>query len=92
MATESEELHRAARARGILDDTLVREALEGIRAQLIEQWRLTPLKDHDLREKIWAIYCGAVAFEQVLNDYITTGKMANIVIEQRKKQMRQPNG
>jgi len=90
--SESDELHRAARARGILEDALVRESLDGIKSQLVEQWRLTPIKETELREKIWSIYCGAVAFEQVLNEYITTGKMAQVTIERRQRSSRQPNG
>lgn len=82
--TEQEELLRAERAKQILADKLVREALDGIKSGLIDTWRTTPLKDTDLREKVWAIYVGACKFEEILGSYIETGKLAQAMLKQGK--------
>jgi Holliday junction resolvasome RuvABC ATP-dependent DNA helicase subunit len=81
-----EELIRAERAKQILGDKLVREALDSIRSGLIENWRSTPLKDADLREKIWAIYVGACKFEEFLYEFIETGKLAQHTLDHAERQ------
>ena len=80
-----EELSRARDVEMLLANSYIKEALERIPATLIEQWRSTPVKDVELREKIWAIYCGAKAFEGVLREFVESGKMAAIQVEQNKR-------
>lgn len=80
--TPEEELARAQECQQILSNKHVREALGSIREALVEQWQRTPVKDSDLREKIWAIYCAAMKFEQILQSHIETGKMAAIQVNE----------
>lgn len=79
-----EELRRAAECQQILGNRYVQEALNQIKEALVEQWSKTPVKDSELRDKIWGIYNGAVKFEEILRTHIETGKMVR-VDEERKK-------
>lgn len=81
--TPEEEVRRAAAAQQILNDPLVRSALDDIRATLIDQWYRSPVKDSELRDSLWALYCGAVKFEEVLRSHIETGKIASAQLDQR---------
>ncbi len=82
--TPDEELRRAAECQQVLGNRYVQEALKDIRESLVEQWLMTPVKDVEMREKIWSIACGAKKFEQLLRTHIETGSMV-MVEEQRKK-------
>jgi hypothetical protein len=81
--TEQEELQRAEQAKQILRNPLVREALDGIKSGIIENWRQAPVKDTDLREKLWSIYAGACKFEELLQSHIETGKLAQASLNER---------
>lgn len=78
-----DEIIRGERARQILEDPLVVEALSGIKSQLLEQWRLSPVKDTELRERIWAIYNGMHVFIDAFESHIATGKFALATEQQR---------
>lgn len=81
--TPEEERVRAEQAKQILRNPLVREALDGIKNGLIEQWRSSPVKDSELREYLWSIYLGAGKFEELLQSHIETGKMAEVQLSRR---------
>lgn len=74
--TPEEELIRAEQAAQLLRNPLVRQALDGIKNGVIENWRQAPVKDKDLREYLWTIYVGACKFEELLQSHIETGKLA----------------
>lgn len=82
--TPEEELNRAAECNQILGNRYVQEALNQIKEGLVEQWSRTPVKDSELRDKIWAIYNGAVKFEEILRTHIDTGKMVRVEQEQKR--------
>lgn len=69
---------RAERAHQILNDELVREALDGIKSGIVEAWRTAPVKDRDLKEQLWGLLNAAHKFEEVLQTHITTGKLARL--------------
>lgn len=74
--TPEEEVVRAERAKQILEDKLVRAALDGVRDLIIEQWRVSPVKDSEIRDWLWALYNASHKFEEVLRSHIETGKLA----------------
>lgn len=82
--TLEEELTRAHECNAVLNNPYVREALSEIREALVSQWQRTPIVDTPLREKIWAIYNGALKFEELLRSHIETGKLAAIDIERKQ--------
>jgi len=83
-----EELIRAEKARQVLEDKIVREALDGIKNAIIEGWRQSPVKDVEHREKLWSIYVGACKFEELLRSYIETGKLARAQLDLNDKRGR----
>lgn len=84
--TPEEELIRAERAQQIINDPLVREALDGIKATIVESWRSAPVKDSEFREKLWAIYVGATKFEEIFRSYMDSGKLAAAQLRGLQKQ------
>lgn len=80
-----QELHRAEEARQIISNPLVAEALDGIEGNVLEWWEKSNIKDHDFREKCWAIYCASRSFRKALQTHIETGKMARAQVEQESK-------
>lgn len=84
--TREEEIIRAERAKQILGDSLVGQALKEIKEGLIEEWRRASVKDAEMREKIWAIYVGACKFEELLKSHIETGKLARAQLETESQQ------
>lgn len=81
--TPEQEVMRGERARQILEDPLVVEAVTQIKSQLLEQWRLSPVKDTELRERLWAIYTGMHVFLEAFESHIATGKFALATEQQR---------
>ncbi len=82
--TPEEELSRANECSQILGNKYVKDALQSIKDALVEQWRVTPVENVSLREKIWGIYNGAIKFEEILTSHIQTGNMVRID-EERKR-------
>ena len=76
---------RAQKARQFLEDTMIKEALDGIQAAIIEQWSNTPIKDVDLREKTWMMFNVHKIFVERLREHIATGEMASLQLKQPRK-------
>ena len=71
-----EEIQRGHRAEQILNDPLLKPALDEIQARLIEEWRSTAVKDVEMREKLWMMFCMYHRFVSVLTERIDSGKFA----------------
>lgn len=80
--TPEEEIIRAGQARQILQDPLVRSAMDDIRAAIVDQWYRSAVNSTELREQLWALYCGAMKFEEVLRSHMETGQLASAQLEQ----------
>ena len=83
------EVERAARAERLLNDTLLTESVEKVRAAYLAAWEATKSDETNKREQLWL---SLNALEQVLNEIrsvATSGKMAKLMLErayQRKEQ------
>lgn len=83
------EVERAARAERLLNDTLLIESVEKVRAAYMALWELTKADETHKREQLWL---SLKALEQVMNEIRSvadSGKMAKITLErayQRKEQ------
>jgi hypothetical protein len=69
-------LRRAERARELLDEPLLREALDAIEAQCFEDWRATTPRDIDSRERLWLMMQLGRRFRQHLESHIESGRLA----------------
>jgi hypothetical protein len=86
-----QEVQRGNRAQQILDDPLVKAALDDIGNRIIEQWRACPVKDVELREKLWMMFNVRHAFIDAMREHIDTGKLAkkSLIDEAERKSFMQ---
>jgi hypothetical protein len=71
-----QEVQRGNRAQQILDDPMVKAALDEIGQTIIDQWRMCPVKDMEMREKLWMMFNVRHRFIDALREHIDTGKLA----------------
>ena len=83
--TPEQEVWRAERAKQLLNEPLIKEALDAIESLLIEQWSATPIKDQEMREKIWMMFNIKRNFVQRMTEHIETGKIASLQMRQPRK-------
>lgn len=80
-----ERQERAERARQLLNDPLVREALDGLRAGVVKNWQLVALKDTELKEKFHMLYGVIDRFEASLRSHIEDGEVADFELQRKKR-------
>jgi len=83
--TPAETTKRAERARQLLDDPMLKEALDLIEREIIEQWEAVPVRDVEGRETIWRFYKTAFKFRAILQGAVENGKVAAL----REKSLRE---
>jgi hypothetical protein len=82
--TPEELIQRAEKARMILDDEMVQDAISGIRANIIENWQKIPLTDDKTLAKFHMLYGVVNTFEQALKTHIETGTIENFNLKEKK--------
>ena len=70
------DLIRAARARELLDNVLLEEALSVIEADVVKLWGESPQRDKEGKEALWQLYKTAQKFRGLLRGYVESGKYA----------------
>ena len=77
---DQQELHdqqyRAAKAQELLENELLKEALEAIEKEVMEQWIACPARDKEGKEALWQLIKTSRKFREILLGYINTGKLA----------------
>lgn len=76
---------RGDEAARVLEEKVVREALEAIRDEIISQWANTPARDTEGREWVWRHYKVVEKFEGMLRGYIESGRMAKIEMAEKER-------
>jgi len=71
-----EQQTRAWKAKELLSNELLLEALEAIEKEVILAWESCPARDHDGKEQFWQLFKTSKKFRGLLNGYIETGKLA----------------
>ena len=74
--TPEQDVERGRRARELLDDDLLGEALDAIEAEVIKQWGDCPARDKDGKELLWQLYKTSQKFRGLLGGYVETGKLS----------------
>lgn len=74
--TPEKEVQRGHQAAAILDDPLYREAFDTVRSEIEHQWRNSPARDAEGREKLWLSSKILDRLEQHLKSVMDSGKMA----------------
>lgn len=81
--TPEKEVQRGHQAQAILDDPLYIEAFETVRSEIETQWRNSPARDAEGREKLWLSSKILDRLEQHLKSVMDSGKMAKATLAQR---------
>lgn len=70
------------RARGqisqsLLENELLKEALQALKDEVITQWVECPARDKEGKEALWQLMKTQQKFENILLGYVETGKLAS---------------
>jgi len=74
--TPEEQITRGNRARDILADPLVVEALAFMEQEVVDEWERCPTRDTEGKEFLWILYKNTRKFRGILQGYIERGKLA----------------
>jgi hypothetical protein len=75
--TPIEEQTRGQAAQMLLDNELLRQALDAIEAEVVAQWEKCPARDAEGKEALWQLFKTSKKFRALLNGYVQTGKLAS---------------
>lgn len=67
---------RAQKARELLDNSVLNEALDMIEADIVRMWGECPVRDKEGKETLWQLYKTSQKFRSILQDFIRTGEYA----------------
>lgn len=82
--TPEQEINRADEARFLMENPLLKGALDDIEAATIQKWEMADNKD--VRDDYWRLYKVTKLFRQILETYIATGKMAKMTLIDNERQ------
>jgi len=83
---EDVEISRGKSAHQLLENPLLKEALDAIEQSFRDEIENSNLSQRDLREEAFRMLCAAKVFRKHLTRYIETGKMASMSKAQRHEQ------
>ena len=86
------EVSRGARAKAILEDEIVTEALEAFEAELRADWEGSAPDDTAGREDAYRMLRAAKAFRERLRKVIDDGSVAQAEIEAQERALRRKKG
>ena len=80
----NEQVMRGKRAEQLLNDSLMVEAFDAVRKEVISRWEAAPARDVDGREWLWMLHQATLRFEMIFKGMIDTGKIAQDQIKFKK--------
>lgn len=86
--TLDEQRDRGQRAQRLLDDDLLREALDAIESEVVRQWENCPARDSEGKEALWQLMKTSKKFRGLLNGYVQTGRLAAENIKRMEEESR----
>lgn len=84
------EIQRGERAAQLLQDDLIVEALDKVEREYTEQWKNSPVRDAEGREKLFLMVKTAQKFRMELESVMETGQLAKLSLAQRLGQKLNP--
>lgn len=81
---ESQRIYNADRAKECLENEAFQQAFADIEQELIEQWKTSPARDEDARQKLWLMLKMLEKLKLTLQASLDSGKLAVIEMEHRK--------
>lgn len=83
-----EQQARGQTAMGLLENELLKEALDAIDKEVMEQWIACPARDKEGKEALWQLIKTSRKFRDLLTGYVNTGKLATAKLKQFEDQSR----
>lgn len=83
-----EQQQRGHQAAMLLDNGLLKDALDSIEKEVVEQWAACPARDAEGKEALWQLMKTAQKFRAILTGHIQNGKLATEQLarfEEKKK-------
>ncbi len=80
------EQDKGAHAMSLLENELLREALDAIDAEVMEQWIDCPARDKEGKEALWQLIKTSRKFRSILTGYVETGKLATEQLKRYEKE------
>ena len=77
---------RGHNAFSLLENELLKEALDAIDKEVMEQWITCPARDKEGKEALWQLIKTSRKFKDILNGYIQTGKLATENLKRFEKE------
>lgn len=74
--TLEQRIYKADRAREVLENEAFTGAFATIQTEITEQWKKSPARDQEGREKLWLMLSLLNKVEAVLQETLTDGKLA----------------
>lgn len=81
-----EQQSRGQTALQLLENELLKEALEAIEKEVFDQWVNCPARDTDGKEALWQLIKTSRKFREILTGYINTGKLATANLKRFEEQ------
>ena len=78
------EIDRGQQARAICEAPIFRAAVDGLRDQLMAEWRETAGRDTQAREQLWLAQNLLQRIEAHLVTAMTTGQMATLQLDRKR--------
>lgn len=84
-------IFRGERAQRLLEDELLQEALATIEAEYTEQWKNSPARDAEGREKLFLMVKTVQRFRTELTTVLQTGQLArhNLTLAEKARKLGQ---
>ena len=83
---------RAAKAKALLDDELLRESFARLEADYIAAWRITGARDTDARERLWQAVNVLGKVREHLHRVAADGKLAQRQLDELAAREKQRGG
>lgn len=80
----SERLYNGDRAREVLENESYIAAFEAIETEILTQWKQSPARDLEGREKLWQLLSLLQKLQATLQSTLETGKLAKLELEHKR--------
>lgn len=82
--TPDEALRRSKQAQQVFEQPIVKETLDFMEREIMEQWTGCPIRDIEAREALWRMAVTTRKFRELLRGTMESGKLAADQLQRKK--------
>jgi hypothetical protein len=82
--TPEQEIWNAERARQIMEEPIVKQALDEMERLATDALEQCPINDIAFRDRVWMVFCMTRRFRRQFQTMMETGKLAEFDIKQKR--------